>query len=166
VELSNEIYLSIAEVSGVFIAFGAMMSTSRQYSITTTILLRMIVVIGLVVMVGALAPMGLAMFGLEGSNLWRASCGVFLALETTAFAVGIDKKLLEASKQHAKENRGFTLLQGVLEVCIYLPLLLGVFGFYESLWQAFFTVAILINLVQAALLLAKIVYIEAGRDIA
>ena len=112
--MSSEFYLSIAEVSGVFVAFGAMMSTSRRFSRATVVLLRAVVVAGLVVMVGALTPTGLTMFGLEDSILWRASCAAFLLFELVGVFVGFDKKLLEAAKQQATETEALVSFKEAL----------------------------------------------------
>ena len=77
-------FLSIAEIAGVFVGFGALMSLSRDRQEEGLVALRVVISIGLVVLVAALIPVALSHYGLVGHALWGWSSGAFLVICWTA----------------------------------------------------------------------------------
>ena len=77
-----DLFLAIAEISGVFVGFGALISFTRRNEIQAVQLgqIRAVVTIGLVVIVAALLPVGLSRYGVTGHGLWFTSSLIFLIL--------------------------------------------------------------------------------------
>ena len=159
--IESDFYLVVAEVSGVFIGFGALIGATRKHSAVITILLRTLVVAGLAVLVGALTPGLLVIFGVEEPFLWRISCAVLLLLELASIIFSTDRMLIKTAKAHAAENRGFNIFQTVLEIMIFASLMTSILGFMQAHWQALFTIALVVNLVQAGVCLAKMMFTAA-----
>ena len=63
-------FLSIAEIAGVFVGFGALMSLSRDRQEESLVALRVVISIGLVVLVAALIPVETIAVK-SGDNLFR-----------------------------------------------------------------------------------------------
>ena len=86
-----ELFVSLAEIAGIFVAFGALISLTRR-SETAPIqeaLLRFVVAIGLVVVVAALVPIALHRYGIASDFLWAATSAVFLLLIWSGLLTGI-----------------------------------------------------------------------------
>ena len=81
--------LPLAEIAGVFLGFGALISirsasTSEAYELTY---IRGVVEMGTIVVVAALVPVTLGHYGITGHELWLLSGLVFLAAYWGDFAV-------------------------------------------------------------------------------
>lgn len=66
---SFDLLVSLAEIAGVFVGFGALIVLSQQVEEGSPErhMVRQVVVIGLLTLVGALLPVGIAQFGVEGT---------------------------------------------------------------------------------------------------
>ena len=75
-----ELFVSLAELAGVFVGFGALIAFIRPSDASEfqTAGLQGIVAIGLLVILGALTPVGLSIFGIGEQSLWKYSSGIFL----------------------------------------------------------------------------------------
>ena len=157
-----ELFVSLAEIAGIFVAFGALITVTRRSEADPMqeFLLRFVVGIGLAVVVGSLVPIALGRYGFSGQTLWALSSGIFLAIIWSALVAGLlNRDTREAWLADARENRGFALFFfGVLETAIQVPLVLAILGVAPSLSPAFYTTALVINLCEAAALLARIVF--------
>jgi hypothetical protein len=144
-----EIFLSIAQIAGVFIGFGALISFSHDQATRTPAPLRAVVVLGLTVMLASLLPPTLAWYGIDDGRLWRwiAITGFLLNPEHWAW-------LKADVKTHPMLNFLFWI---VLEVPIQLPLFLASLGTAPELAPAFYLTALTINLFEAAFMLARLV---------
>jgi hypothetical protein len=69
-------------IAGVFVGFGALIVLSGRADDDAPELgmVRQVVVVGLVTLAGALIPIGIAQFGVEGNLLWRVSSACFFGL--------------------------------------------------------------------------------------
>lgn len=157
-----DLFLSLAEIAGVFVGFGALIGISRGASGDAVQLVRIrgVVSIGLLVVIAALIPVGLASYELAPATLWRTSSAVFLTLIWFAILIPFrDRSHFNAFRAQARANPVATAFFWiVLELSIQLPLLLAVFGMYPDKYVAFYTTALVINLFQAAFLLAELVF--------
>ena len=160
----STLFIAFAEIAGVFVGFGALISVTRREEIAAAQLglIRAIVTIGLVVIVAALIPIGLERYGLTGHDLWAISSACFLLLTWGVTIFSLRKP----------ENRALTLKQArsnpvadvffwlLLEVPMQVPLVLAVLGPYPALEPAFYTTALVLNLFEAAFVLAQLVYTQ------
>jgi hypothetical protein len=160
-----DLFIALAEIAGVFVGFGALISFTRQSEIDVLELgqIRGVVSIGLVVMVAALIPAGIGRYGFTGRDLWLPSAVTFLALIWIVIFISLwSKQAREHLIAQAKVNplaAGFFWL--FLEVPIQLPLLLIILGSHPELEPAFYTTALVLNLIEAAFILAQLVFSQA-----
>ena len=77
-----ELFIALAEIAGVFVGFGALISLTRKKTIEFFQLgrLRGVVSIGLVVIVASLIPVGISRYGIISHDLWLICSIVFLFL--------------------------------------------------------------------------------------
>jgi hypothetical protein len=159
VDHDADLFLSIAEIAGVFVGFGALISFSRDRTMEARAL-RMVVTIGLVVLVAALLPVWLARYALTERALWAWSSGAFLLI----IWVAILGPLLDPSQRAwmKAESRAhpvfMTLFLVALEIPIQVPLVLVILGVAPTLSPAFYVTALVLNLIEAAVLLARIAF--------
>ncbi|MBK9121585.1 MAG: hypothetical protein IPM16_00490 [Chloroflexi bacterium] len=161
----SSLLTAIAEIAGVFVGFGALISVTRKSDIDTSQLgqIRAVVTIGLVVIVAALIPVGLGHYGVTGHDLWLVCSIVFLALiwaVTLSSLRNRENRQLALSRAHDNPMMAafFWLL---LEVPMQVPLLLVILGVRPDLDAAFYLTALVLNLFQAAFVLAQFVYSQA-----
>jgi hypothetical protein len=153
---------AIAEIAGVFVGFGALISVTRRSEIDSAQLsqIRAVVTIGLVVMVAALIPVGLSRYGAEGHTLWLLCSITFLVLiwAVTIFSLrSPDNRRLAVAR--ARDNPIMAAFFWILlEIPMQAPLVLVVFGAAPELESAFYVTALVLNLFQAAFVLAQFVY--------
>lgn len=154
--------MTMAQIAGIFVGFGALISITSKSTIDASQLgqIRAVVTIGLVVIVAALLPVGLGHYGLEGHTLWLLCSLVFLSLSWAVTLYSLQRP----------ENREFTLARAranplmavffwlLLEIPMQLPLVLTVLGWYPQLEVAFYITALVLNVFQAAFVLAQFVY--------
>ncbi len=154
---------SLAEIAGVFIGFGALIVLSGKADDDAPELgmMRQVVVIGLVTLVGALIPVGIAQFGVEGEVLWRVSSASFFGLIWYAILHPTSRPLIIAQIRTDRRAAAFFWL--VLEPPIQIPLILAMLGLFPEKAAGFYTVAVVVNLVEGAQLLAQVTYARVAR---
>jgi hypothetical protein len=154
-----DVFLSIAEIAGVFVGFGALISLSRDQVVAARLALRGVVTIGLVVLVAALLPVGLARYGLTERALWSGSSAGFLLLIWIAIVVlHSDPEQREAVKRDLRASPALAIFFWVfLEVPIQVPLVLVIVGVAPTLAHAFYVTGLVLNLFEAAFVLARLV---------
>ncbi|MCB0912845.1 MAG: hypothetical protein KDB60_14630 [Propionibacteriaceae bacterium] len=159
-----DLFVAIAEIAGVFVGFAALIGVARRGDVTTAQLgqIRAVVSLGLVVVVAALVPVGLGLYGLPDRALWTISGLIFLALVWTVIILSL----------RARENRQLVVSQArtspvaaaffwvLLELPIQVPLLLAILGIFPGLGPAFYLTALAFNLFEAAFVLALLVYAQ------
>jgi hypothetical protein len=154
-----DLFLSIAEIAGVFVGFGALISFSRDRAAETRVALRGVVAIGLVVLVAALLPVALARYGLTDRTLWGWSSGGFLLIIWIAIGgLLIDPEQRAWVKIDVKGNPALAAFFCLfLEAPIQVPLVLVLLGVAPTLAPAFYVTGLVLNLFEAAFLLARLV---------
>jgi len=161
-----DLFLAIAEIAGVFVGFGALISFTRRAEIQTVQLgqIRAVVTIGLVVIVAALVPVGLSRYGVAGHGLWFTASLIFLALVWTVTVLSLrrpeNRQVMMAQTRESPEMAAFFWL--LLELPIQVPLVLTLLGLFPDLEPAFYTTALVFHLFEAAYVLARLVYWQAS----
>lgn len=154
--------IAMAEIAGVFVGFGALISVTRRIEIDASQLgqIRAVVTIGLVVMVAALVPVGLTRYGVSDHTLWVICSFIFLLLIWTVIILSLrnreNRQLLNTRTQANPMSAAFFWF--LLEIPMQIPLLLVLLGSYTELDAAFYTTALVLNLFEAAFVLAQFVY--------
>ena len=160
------LFLAIAEIAGVFVGFGALISFTRRSEIEATQLgqIRAVVTSGLVVIVAALLPVVLSHYGVEGHRLWFLSSLLFLLLVWAVIVLSLRRP--ENRQIVASETRASPAMAAffwiLLEIPIQVPLVLTVLGPFPDLEPGFYTTALVFNLFEAAFVLARLVYWQAS----
>jgi hypothetical protein len=160
------LFVTIAEIAGVFVGFAALISVTRRAEIDVSQLgqIRAVVTIGLMVVVAALIPVALSAYDLTGPALWVVASLIYLLLNWTVIVLALrrpeNRRLAAAQARTTPVTAVFFWL---LEIPIQVPLLLVVFGVNRDLDPAFYLTALVFHLFEAALVLAQLVYAQAGR---
>lgn len=160
------LFVAIAEIAGVFVGFGALISVTRRSEIEAEQLgaIRAVVTIGLVVVVAALVPVALGHYGLAGQALWSLASLVFLVLSWAV--IGLSLRAPENRRLILSRARGRPVASAffwlALEVPTQAPLVVAVLGFFPDLGLALYVTALAFNLFQAAFVLAQFVYAQGG----
>jgi hypothetical protein len=156
------LFVSLAEIAGVFVGFGALISFTRRGEIDALELgyMRGVVSIGLSVVTASLVPIGLARFGPTDRVLWLTSSLVFLIV--IWFAIIVSLRAAESREQilaPLRENpitAAFFFL--LLELSLQVPLVLVALGIFPDQAPALYTMALVVSLLEAAFLLAVLVF--------
>ena len=155
----------LAEIAGVFVGFGALISTTHQGKGKDAEhwYIRGVVSIGLMAVVAALVPAAISRYGLSGHALWLLSALIFLVLNWGAMLVyqrRPEHQALWAATSRAQRLRFMSyslLLEGGLEIALILVVL----GPLPDQEPALYITAVLLLLFQAAVLLTQLVYVQA-----
>lgn len=156
------VFIAIAEIAGVFVGFGALISVTRRADVEAAQLgaIRAVVTAGLTVVVAALIPVVLGAYGLEGRTLWFVSSVLFLGLSWAVIGLSLrsesNRRLMASLAKERPASVMFFWL--ALELPIQIPLILAVLGLFPDLDQAFYVTALAFNLFEAAFVLAQLVY--------
>lgn len=137
-----ELFVSMAEIAGVFVGFGALISVTRRSEIEAEQLghIRAVVTIGLVILIAGLIPVGLDRYGVVGRSLWFLSSLVFLALSWGVTLLSLrreeNRRLVVAQLRSRPLNAAFFWL--LLELPVPVPLFLALFGVRPDLDAALY----------------------------
>lgn len=160
------LFVTVAEIAGVFVGFAALISVTRRSDIETSQLaqIQAVVTSGLLVVVAALIPVGLGFYGVEGHGLWVASGLIYLVLNWVVIAFALQRSSnRELARAQARRNPLGAAFFWSLELAIQVPLLLIVIGANRDLDVAFYMTALVFHLFEAAFILTQLVYAQAGR---
>jgi len=160
-----DFFIGIAHIAGIFVGFGALISTSRQDEVEFSQLIRIrgVVTIGLMVIIAALLPIGFNLYGINGHILWFLCSLVFLFLNWTVIIFTLrNPKNRDLMITQMRTNPVLTAFFAlVLEVSLQVPLILILIGLFPDLEQALYTTALLFNLFEAAFVLVQLVHSQA-----
>ncbi len=160
--VDSAMFIAIAEIAGVFVGFGALISVTRRSDIEPAQLgsIRAVVTAGLTVVVAALIPVVLASYGVEGRTLWFVSSLAFLGLSWAVIGLSLradaNRQLVASLARTQPGSSLFFWL--VLEVPIQVPLIVAVLGLAPDVDPALYVTALAFNLFEAAFVLAQFVY--------
>lgn len=155
----TELLLSLAEIAGVFLGFGALISirsasTGEAFELTY---IREVVGAGTQVVVVALVPVILGHYGITGHELWLLSSLVFLVIYWGMFVVTFSR---------VPETRTITVAtpwarraaSAVLFIPLNVALVLVVLGLLPNQEPALYLTAVGLHLVTAASFLLSLAY--------
>jgi len=162
------LYVTLAEIAGVFVGFGALISITRREDASPDRVarIRAAVTIGLVVIVAALLPLVISRYDVAEQTVWRVSSLIFLALSWSVIVLSVRSRgnreiIRSEAREHPRSSAFFWL---ALEVPVQLPLILAVLAIPPDLGEAYYTTAVVFNLFQAAFVLAQFVYARAAAN--
>ena len=156
-----ELLLVIAEITGIFVGFGVLISISRpkdadDWQISQ---IRAVVSVGLMVFVVALLPVILNRYGVEGHPLWLVCSLIFLVLNWGGvIQVFRSPGSRSLAVIQARDQPLRTMFFFFLEVLMQAPLYLILLGLYPDFDPAFYTTSLLFNLFQGVYMLAQVVH--------
>lgn len=159
-ELDVDLFITIAEIAGIFVGFGALIGITRRTKTETTILWRIrgLVLMGLFVIVYSVIPIGLNRYGITGHDLWFIS-GLIFFLSNAIFAIWTYRKRV-VRKVLFNEGTSRLIFWSfflLFEVPIEISLILILFGFFPDLEPAFYTTALFFSLFECAFILSQLV---------
>ena len=160
------LFVTIAEIAGVFVGFAALISVTRRSEIEAPQLaqIQAVVTSGLLVVVASLVPVGLTFYDAGGHGLWVVAAVVYLVLNWVVIILALQRSAnREQAIAQVRQSPVAAALFWMLELAIQVPLLLIIFGVNRKLDVAFYMTALVFHLFEAALILAQLVYAQTGR---
>lgn len=161
-----ELFIMLAQIGGVFVGFGALISVTRRSDVELSNLgsIRAVVTTGLVVIVASLVPVAISRYDVDEGTAWFLSSLVFLVLSWAVILLAARSRegrqlILTQARDRPVASSFFWL---ALELPVQVPLILAVLGIFPDLAQAFYITALVFNLFQAAFVLAQFVYAQSG----
>jgi hypothetical protein len=154
----TDLLLSLAEIAGVFLGFGALISirgggTSESFELTY---IRGVVEMGTEVVVAALVPVFLSHYGIPVREVWLLSSLVFLAVYWGMF--GMDLRVPETRAIAAATPWARRAVSMLLFVPMNVALVLVVLGLFPDQEPALYLTAVGLLLVTAASFLLSLAY--------
>jgi hypothetical protein len=157
-----EIFIGIAHIAGIFIGFAALISIIRRDEIEHFKLsrIRAVVQIGLLVVIGALIPIGFDLYGASGHILWFICSFIFLALNWLMGLLSIlNPENREAMIAQMRNSPLKSILFWLLfEFPLQASLILIIIGLFPDIEHALYTTALFFNLFEAVYTLVQLVY--------
>lgn len=160
---NTELFTHLAEIAGVFVGFGALISirSERTRDDFEIVMIRFIVWFGILVVVTALAPVVISEFGVTGHGLWVASSVLYLALWWGGGGA--------LDRLNPERTRMLTRLQGrarmraeipaaPMWLCANIALVLVLLGVLPNLEPALYLTAVALALLLDAQMLLYLVY--------
>ena len=160
----TELFLSLAEIAGVFVGFGALIAirSAGPANVIEVASISWVVLLATVVVASALAPVVVGRFGVAGHGLWLACSVVALVLVWGGFAVterlSAEQRIFMEARAPLR-GRAWTELAGAVA---WLPatvaLVLVVLGVLPEQEPALYFAAVVLFLMMDALFLLMIVF--------
>jgi len=157
----TELFLSLAEIAGVFVGFGALIAVRSAGSseAVEVAYIRSVMIGALWVVVAAFAPVTLSRYGVTGHELWLVS-----SLVAVASFVGVwvaDRLTPEAREAGAAYSRAQIRAQMISNSVLVIPMVaaltLVVLGLVPNQEPALYLTAVVLGLLLAALVLLQLV---------
>lgn len=156
-------FVAIAEIAGVFVGFGALISVTRtKIEVSQIGRIRAVVTTGLLVIIAALIPVVLIGYGFVDHYLWSISSLLFLILNLSLITLSLlrpeNRILMTTHSRAIPLTAAFFWI--LLEIPVQVLLILVLVGLWQELKPAFYTTALVLNLFEAAYVLAQLVYAQ------
>jgi hypothetical protein len=158
----TDLLLSLAEIAGVFVGFGALISvrTSGASDPHEVTYIRVVVWTGLLVVIAALAPVVISRYGIAGHGMWVACSLLVLALFWGLWLT--NRRTPEHRMDMATYPRAvvveYTLLLALLVVPQNAALILVVLGLFPDLEPALYLTAGALGLILGGVALLGLVF--------
>jgi len=156
-----DLLLSLAGIAGVFVGFGALISTRGDGAgdVYVVSYIRGVVGMGLMVVVAAIAPVVISRYEIGGHELWLLSSLLYLVLFWAMILVtgrNPEHDALLAAFARAVRVRQM-LISALLLVSVSIVLILVVLGLFPDLEPALYLTAVTFVLFYAAFALLQLV---------
>ena len=153
--------LTIAELSGVFVGFAALIGFASERTSIEKSILRTVVLGGIGVMLAAILPWVLLSFAVREPTVWRVASAIYLTcyilFHCWWFFGPRDKQVVLGLQEDMTANRPFHLMVGVgLDLLILLSILIPVVGVLGQYWQGLYSLAVVLALLQTVLNLPRL----------
>lgn len=152
-------FLSIAEISGIFLGFAVLISlvdrSEGEQREHLTFLITNLVFACLLIITASMMPLVLYRYGLVEGLVWAISAGIVFSLNIVI--VMFMSRLTKGWKAAHRRSSRFSFVIWSLEPFFQFPLIFCVLGLWHSLSLAFYLTAMVATLLQTALLLANLV---------
>lgn len=158
-----ELFTHLAEIAGVFVGFGALISIRSEASRDEEVMMiRMIVVAGIMTVVAALTPVVINSYGVTGHRLWATSATVFLTLFWGSSI--LDRWDVERTRVMATITRRARVKMEIPAAPLWLSmnaaLILILTGPFPDQEPALYTTAVVFNLLLTAGMLLYLVFLQ------
>ena len=166
----TELFLSLAEIAGVFVGFGALISVrgggaSDAHEVT---FIRSVVTTAIWVVIAALAPVIVSRYDLVGHGLWLACSLLALVLLLVIWIV--NERTTESRELGAAYSRAQTIGVTASYLGLMIPtiaaLVLVVLGLFPDKEQALYLTAVGLGLFMGGLTLLFLVFSQGPRPTA
>jgi len=163
----TELFLSLAEIAGVFVGFGALIAVRSGTAMTLSEIndIRWVVTTAIWVVIAALAPIIINSYGLTGHDLWLVSSLLALVLYLVMIAVygRTPENRAEIDYVRTTANLATAFLQVVAmfwlpTAGLVLALVLVVLGLFTSQEQALYLTGVGLGLFMSAMALLFVVF--------
>lgn len=143
--METELFVHFAEIAGVFVGFGALISqrSARPSDPHDVVYLRAVLALGVLVVIAALVPIAVSRYGVHGHALWGSCAIVALAVWAillTAFSRSADSKTVNRS--HERLDRLFPIVGLPLHIAIAGSLLTIIIGVWPGIEEALYITAL------------------------
>jgi hypothetical protein len=160
---NTELLMHLAEIAGVFVGFGALISIRSEATRDEEVMMiRMIVLFGILVVVAALTPVLISGFGVTGHGLWVASSAVFLILWWGSSI--LNRWDFERTRVLATVTRRARVRQEIPAAPLWLSmnvaLILILTGLFPGREPTLYMTAVTMNLFLTAGMLLYLVYLQ------
>lgn len=150
--VETELFVHFAEIAGVFVGFGALISLRSAHltDVHDVVYLRGVLGLGVWVVIAALVPIAVSRYGVHDHALWLSSALVAVAIWLTflvAFTRQAESRALSSSPERL--DRLFPLVGLPLHLVIGVSLMLIVFGWWRRVDQALYVTALTTGVVFA-----------------
>ena len=160
----TELFLSLAEIAGVFVGFGALIAirSAGPANVVEVAVISWVVMLATIVVASALAPVVVGRFGVAGHGLWLACSIVALVLVWGGFAVterlSAEQRVFMDARAPLR-GRAWTELAGAATwLPATLALVLVVLGVLPEQEPALYFAAVVLFLMMDALFLLMVVF--------
>ena len=158
--METELFVHFAEIAGVFVGFGALISqrSARPTDPHDMVYLRAVLGLGVWVVIDALVPIAVSQYGVHEDALWRSCAVVALAIWAVflfAFSRSADSRMLSRAPEPV--DRVFPVVGLPLHVVIAGSLVLIIVGVWPAIDEALYVTALAAGVVFAGYTLLALV---------
>lgn len=150
--MKTEVFMQFAEIAGVFIGFGALISmrSSRVTDVHDLVYLKAVLGLGVWVVVASLVPITVSGYGVHDHALWLASALVAFAIWVVILIVdsrSSDMRVLNRTPEPL--DRVFPLVGLPLHIIIAASLILVILGVWRAVDEALYMTSLAAGVVFA-----------------
>jgi len=157
-----ELFMGLAGIAGVFVGFGALIAvrTGGLSDAFETTYVRVVVWIGMLTVVAALAPVTLGPYGLGEHEVWVLSCAVLVVIYLGMGIVNI--RMPESRAVDAASSRTHRIIDAGTSLFFLIPLVIAMvvilLGLRPELEAALYRTVVVLLLLSAGATLLELVY--------